>query len=101
MVFQIPLRLSVVYVDREKDAGFKGYQVPNTAIVVRSALPSSRSRQLQLILQVGCNGCPMVLQVLQDCIISIVLQIVLQVSFFSLISGFDLQYCSSAMAGWS
>ena len=44
VVFQIPLRLSVVYVDREKDAGFKGYQVPNTAIDVRSAIPSSRSR---------------------------------------------------------
>ena len=79
------------------------YQI--SAIVVRSALPSSRSRQLQLILQVGCKGCPMVLQVLQDCIfrivLQVVLQIVLQVSFFSLISGFVLQYCSSAMAGWS
>ena len=30
--------------DREKDAGFKGYQVPNTAIDVRSAIPSSWSR---------------------------------------------------------
>ena len=78
MVFQIPLRLSVVYMDREKDAGFKGYQVPNTAIVVRSALPSSRSRQLQLILQVVCKDCQKVLQVLQDCVFRIVLQIVLQ-----------------------
>ena len=42
--FQIPLQLSVVYMDREKDAGFKGYQVPNTAIDVRSAIPSSWSR---------------------------------------------------------
>ena len=87
--------------DREKDAGFKGYQVPNTVIDVRSAIPSSRSRQLQFILQLVCKGCPKVLQVLQDCVFSVVLQIVLQVSFFSLISGFVLQYCSSAMAGWS
>ena len=77
--------------DRANRRWFTGYQVPNVCYSCACALPSPRSRQLQRILQVGCKGCPMVLQVLQDCIISIVLQIVLQVSFFRLISGFVLR----------
>ena len=53
VVFQMLLRLSMGYMDREIDAGFKGCQVPNTAIVVSSAIPSSRSRTAS----VDSSGC--------------------------------------------